>query len=84
MHACARLVSASIVINARWVLLGTFALLPAAAAAQVTDSVPRIAIGFGAALAVPLHGDFDFTPSAWDADLRVALSRCVLFEAAVG
>lgn len=71
-------------MKARWMILGAFVLLPGAVAAQGTDSVPRVAIGAGAGLALPFHGDFDFTPWAWDADLRVALARHALLEAAVG
>jgi hypothetical protein len=65
-------------------LLGAFALLPAAATAQVRDSAPRVSIGGGVGFALPFHGDFDFTPWAWDADVRVAMSRRVMLEAAVG
>lgn len=57
-------------VHARWVVLGPLVLLPGAAAAQATDSPPRVAIGAGAGVAFPLHGDFDFTPWAWDADVR--------------
>ena len=45
---------------------------------------PRVAIGAGAGMAVPFHGDFDFTPWAWDADIRSAMSRRVLLEVTVG
>ncbi|MEO8071272.1 MAG: hypothetical protein ABI652_07705 [Acidobacteriota bacterium] len=63
-------------------LLGMIVVLPRLAVAQA--QVPRVSIAAGAGLAVPLHGDFDFTPWAWDADVRVAMSRHALFEAAVG
>ena len=69
-----------------WALLGVLALLPRIAAAQapVLMSPPRVSLGAGAGLAIPFHGDFDFTPWAWDADVRVAMARHALFEVAVG
>lgn len=68
----------------RWVVLGSLALLPGVAAAQGTSGPPRLSVGAGAGLALPFHGDVDFTPWAWDADVRLAMARHVLFEVAVG
>lgn len=67
----------------KWIVLGALVLLPGLAEAQ-PYATPRVAIGAGGGVAFPLHGDFDFTPWAWEADARVALSRHVLFEVAVG
>ena len=59
-------------------------LLPRFALAQGTDSRPRVSVGAGAGVAFPFHADFDFTPWAWEADLRVAMASHVLLEGAVG
>jgi hypothetical protein len=67
----------------RWILLVALVLLPAAAWAQSADP-PRVSVGAGVGLAFPLHGDFDFTPWAWEADVRVALSRRGVLEVAAG
>jgi hypothetical protein len=64
-------------------LLSLFVLFPGTATGQ-TASPPRVSIGAGAGLAVPFHGDFDFTAWTWEADIRVRLSPRVLFEAAIG
>jgi hypothetical protein len=63
-------------------MLSLLILTPCAASAQPDQ--PRVSVGAGAGLAIPFHGDFDFTPWAWDADLRVAVSPHLLIEAAVG
>lgn len=68
----------------RWVLLGALVLLPAAASAQAINQPPRVSIGAGAGLALPLYGDFNFNPWAWETDVRVALSRRGLLEVAAG
>lgn len=65
-------------------LLAMLALFPRAAAAQYTDEAPRVSAGAGLGIAVPYHGDFDFTPWAWDADVRIRMSRRVMLEVAVG
>ena len=70
-------------IPAAWALFGALVLVPRIAAAQ-EDSTPRVSVGAGAGVAFPFHGDFDFTPWAWDADVRIAMSPHVLFEVAVG
>jgi hypothetical protein len=70
-------------MSARYVLLVAFALLPATAGAQSTES-PRVSIGAGAGVAFPYHGDYNFTPWAWDADLRIRMSRRVMLEVAAG
>jgi len=67
-----------------WLLIGLLVALPAGARAQGASSTPRASIGAGAGMALPFHADFDFTPWAWDADARVALSRRVLVEVVVG
>ena len=64
------------------VLMSAAILTPCPASAQ--SDPPRISVGGGAGFAIPFHGDFDFTPWAWDADLRVAVSPHLLIEAAVG
>ena len=69
---------------ATWILFGATLILSDAAAAQSQDPLPRVSVGAGAGVAFPLHGDFDFTPWAWDADVRLAISRHVLVEVAVG
>jgi hypothetical protein len=66
------------------VVLGLVTVIPTAAAAQPAGAAPRISVGAGAGIAFPFHGDFDFTPWAWDADVRIGLSRRLMFEAAVG
>lgn len=66
------------------VLVGTFAVLPRTAAAQSNVPSPRVSVGAGAGLAIPLHGDFDFTPWAWDADVRLKMGPHGLLEAAAG
>jgi hypothetical protein len=59
-------------------------LTPSLASAQPSAPTPRVSIGGGLGFAVPFHGDFDFTPWAWETDVRVALSSRVVVEAAVG
>jgi hypothetical protein len=63
--------------------LGLLVALPTETRAQPADP-PRISVGAGAGVAFPFHADFGFTAWAWDADLRIALSRRLLIEAAVG
>ena len=41
-------------------------------------------MGAGAGVAIPFHGDFDFTPFTWDTGVRVGLSEHVLVEVAGG
>ena len=67
-----------------WLLLGAMLLLPGLATAQSSGPGPRLSLGAGAGVTFPLHGDFDFTPWAWDADVRLAVARRVLLEVAVG
>lgn len=69
---------------ARWLLLAAFVLTPGLSWAQPSAPTPRVSIGGGLGFAVPFHSDFDFTPWAWEADVRVALSSRVLVEAVVG
>jgi hypothetical protein len=71
-------------MDGRWLVIVAFFLVPAASAAQIAHPAPRVAIGAGAGLAVPFHGDYDFTPWAWDADVRLALSGRGSLEVAVG
>jgi hypothetical protein len=65
-----------------FILAVGLAIVPAVAAAQ--GAPPRVAIGAGAGAAFPFHGDFDFTPWAWEGMARVALSPHVLMEGMVG
>ena len=65
-------------------LVAALVLLPPIASAQTADSTPLVSVGAGAGVAFPFHGDFDFTPWVWDADMRVAIARHVLFEVAAG
>ena len=44
------------------------------AAAQAPDD-RRVSLGAAAGIATPFHGDFDFTATAWQADVRVATAR---------
>src|SRR5918994_6878476 len=67
-----------------WFLLAATLVLPGRAAGQSSDPGPRVSVGAGAGVAFPFHGDFDFTPWAWEADVRLAVARHVLFEVAVG
>lgn len=65
------------------VLLVMALTAPGEAAAQ-GDRPPRLSIGAAAGAAVPFHADLDFTPWAWEADVRVPLSRAAMFEVTVG
>jgi hypothetical protein len=67
----------------RLILAAGLAIVPAIAAAQDT-APPRLSVGAGAGVALPFHGDFDFTPWAWEGMARVALSAHVLIEGMVG
>ena len=69
---------------ARWLLLAAFVLTPGLSSAQPPAPAPRVTVGGGLGVAVPFHADFDFTPWAWEADVRVALSSRVVVEAVVG
>ena len=60
--------------RAGWIVLGLLALLPGKATAQTHNSPPRLSIAGGAGVAVPFHGDFDFIPWAWEADVRQAVA----------
>jgi hypothetical protein len=66
------------------IVVGLLAVSPTVVVAQTAASTPRVSVGAGVGLAFPFHGDFDFTAGAWDADVRLALSRHTVFEAAVG
>jgi hypothetical protein len=65
-------------------VLGLLVSTPAMSAAQSVERAPRVSVGAGAGVAFPFHGDFDFNAGAWEADVRVALSPHLLFEAAIG
>ena len=68
MKPCA---SARTVLPALAVLF-VFAARPAAA----QDPGNRhVSVGVAAGLATPLHGDFDFTATAWQADVRIDTAR---------
>ena len=67
----------------RCLLLGALVLVPRMSAAQ-SSSTPAVSVAAGAGVAFPFHGDFDFTPWAWDADVRVAMAPHALFEVALG
>jgi hypothetical protein len=71
-------------VLARWIAFGSLVLVPQLAVAQATGAPPRLSAGAGGGFAIPFHADFDFTPWAWEADLRLAMARHVLFEVAVG
>lgn len=70
--------------SARWVLWSVLLLLPAGVSAQPVWPAPRVAIAAGTGVALPFHGDLDFTPWTWESDLRLRMSRPVWFEVAAG
>ena len=51
-----------------------FVLAARPAAAQAPDD-RHVSLGAAAGLATPLHGDFDFTATAWQADVRFDTAR---------
>ena len=62
-------------------------LLPRLGMAQSSNPStlpPRISIGAGVGFAVPAYEDLEATPSAWEADVRLALAKHLLVEFAVG
>jgi hypothetical protein len=71
-------------MRTRLAVLLVLTFLPAAAARAQPVNPPRVSIGAGLGLALPFHGDLDFTPWAWDADVRIRLARRGLLEVAVG
>ena len=66
------------------VLIGFLLALPTAAAAQSSNPPPRVSFGAGVGVAVPAYEDLEATPSAWEADVRLALAKHLLVEVAVG
>lgn len=46
---------------------------PARATAQEPDQ--KVSAGVAAGLAIPFHGDFNFTATAWQADVRISTAR---------
>jgi hypothetical protein len=68
MKPCA---SARIALPALAVLL---VLAACPAAAQDSDA-RHVSVGAAAGLATPLHGDLDFTATAWEADVRFETAR---------
>ena len=62
--------------------LALVALLPRTAEAQTVEDPPRVSIGAGGGFANLANSDFTFTPSAWDADVRLAFSRHGMIEIA--
>ena len=71
-------------MSRRLVFVVFICLSATTASAQSGDSPPAISAGAAAGVALPFHGDFDFIPWAWEADLRIRLSRRVLVEAVMG
>jgi hypothetical protein len=65
-------------------LFGISVLLPRLASARQADVTPQVSVGVGAGFANPFHGDLNFTAWAWEADVRLAMSRHLLLEVAVG
>lgn len=58
------------------VLLSSFlVMLFVAPAAAQSSGGSRFSIGAAAGRTNPLHGDFDFTPVTWQADVRFAVAR---------
>jgi len=66
-----------------WALVLT-AAMPAVSTAQSAVPATRMSVGAGVGVAVPFHGDFNFTPVTWDADVRLPMSERLLVELAVG
>ena len=66
------------------VLIGFLLALPTAAAAQPSNAPPRVSFGAGVGIAVPAYEDMHATPPAWEADVRLALGKHLLFEVAFG
>jgi hypothetical protein len=64
-------------VSARTVLSGLAALfvLAAGPAAAQDPDARRVSVGAAVGLATPLHGDFDFTGTAWQADVRFDTAR---------
>jgi hypothetical protein len=50
------------------------AATPASVAAQEPDA-RHVSLGVAAGVAIPLHGDFDFTAAAWQLDVRFNIAR---------
>jgi hypothetical protein len=56
-------------------------LILAAAPAAAQDSlVPQVALGVAAGIATPSNGDFDFTATSWQADVRFETTRHLGFN----
>ena len=66
-----------------WLLFGVSLLLPGLTWAQAAET-PRVSVGAGVGFATPFHADLDFTARAWEADVRLAMSRHLLLEVAAG
>jgi hypothetical protein len=45
-----------------------------------TAGEPHLAVGGGAGIATPFHGDFDFTPLAWSVSVRGHAERHLIIE----
>jgi hypothetical protein len=58
------------------------ALAMPAAAGQ--PEAPRVTVSGGAGVAMPFHGDFDFTAAAWQAAVRVTVNPHMLIEGFYG
>ncbi len=65
-------------------LIGLLFALPTTAAAQSSTPPPRVSFGAGIGVAVPAYEDMNATPRAWEADVRLAMARHLLFEVAIG
>ncbi|HEX5216624.1 MAG TPA: hypothetical protein VFV98_14280 [Vicinamibacterales bacterium] len=70
--------------HATLVLIGLLLALPTAAAAQSSPAPPRVSFGAGIGVAVPAYEDMNATPPAWEADVRLALTKHLLFEGVIG
>ena len=57
----------------------TAVVMLTAVPALAQDPDARVSLGAAAGLATPFHGDFDFTASAWQADIRLNASRYIGF-----
>ena len=65
-------------------LIGLLLALPSTAAAQSSNPPPRVSFGAGVGVAVPAYEDMNATPPAWEADVRLALTKHLLFEGVIG
>jgi hypothetical protein len=62
-------------ISAPATAIALIVLVVNAASAAAQDVDQKVNAGVAAGLALPFHGDFDFTATAWQADVRINTAR---------